>query len=152
MGHHDEDGQATRSLDHHFEQLQSRRVGPVQVFIQRQHGSLAGEPDQLLDQDLEGALFLALRAKIRGAVALISRDAQQRPKQGRRLIELLGALSKQRLQLGKSVPGFVMGGEARRPFQLCDDRMEHTVGVIGGAEMVDCDVRLAGQLLTKGVQ
>ena len=124
----------------------------MQVFIQLEHGPLAGEPGQLLDQDLEGALLLALRAKVQGAVALISRDAQQRPDQRRRLVQLLGALSEQRLQLGESVPGFVMGGEARRPLQLCDDRVERAVGVVGRAEMADRDVRLARQLLTKGAQ
>ena len=134
VGDHYEDRQATRSLDHHVEQLQSRGVGPVQVFIQLEHGPLAGEPGQLLDQDLEGALLLALRAKVQGAVAIISRDAQQRPDQRRRLVQLLGALSEQRLQLGESVRGFVMGGEARRPLQLRDDRVERAVGVVGRAE------------------
>ena len=47
----------------------------MQVFIQLEHGPLAGEPDQLLEQDLEGALLLALRAKVQGVVALTSRDA-----------------------------------------------------------------------------
>ena len=124
----------------------------MQVFIQREDGPLAGEPGQLLDQDLQGALLLALRAKVQGGVALISRDAQQRPDQRRRLVQLLGALSKQRLQLGKSVPGFVMGGEAGRPLQLCDDRVERAVGVVGGAEMAQREVRLARQLLAKGAQ
>src|ERR1700729_981145 len=113
-----EDRQRPRSLDHHGEQLQSRGIGPVQVFIQREDGPLASEPGQLLDQDFEGALLLALRAKVQGVVALISRDAQQRPDQRRRLVQLLGALSKQRLQLGEAVPGLVMGSEARRPLAL----------------------------------
>ena len=124
----------------------------MQVFIQLEHGPLAGEPDQLLDQDLEGALLLALRAKVRGAVALISRDAQQRPDQRRCLVQLLGALSEQRLEFGEPVRGFVMGGEARRPLELRYDRVEHTIGVVGRAEMANRDVRLARQLLTKGVQ
>ena len=85
-------GKATRSLDHHFEQLQSRRIGPVQVFIQLENGPLASEPGQLLDQDLEGALLLTLRGKVRRAVTFISRDAQQCSEQGRRLVQLLGAL------------------------------------------------------------
>ena len=123
----------------------------MQVFIQLENGPLAGEPDQLLDQNLEGALFLALRAKVQGVVALISRDGQQRPDQRRRLVQLLGALSEQRLQLGEPVPGFVMGGEARRPLQLCDDRVERAVRVVGGAEMAQREVRLVCQLLAKGV-
>src|SRR6202040_1118564 len=82
----------------------------------------------------------------------ISRDAQQRPDQRRRLVQLLGALSEQRLKLGESVPGFVMRGEACSPLQLCDDRVERAVGVVRGAEMAQREVRLAGQLLTKGVQ
>ena len=115
----------------------------MQVFVQLEHGPLAGEPGQLLDQNLEGALLLALRAEVQGAIALIGRDAQQRPDQRRRLVQLLGALSEQRLQLGEPVRGFVMGGEARRPLQLRDDRMERAVGVVGRAEMADRDVRLA---------
>jgi hypothetical protein len=124
----------------------------VQVFIQLEHGPLAGEPCQLFHQDLEGALLLALWGKVQGGVAIISRDAQQRPDQRRRLVQLLGALSEQRLKLGESVPGFVMRGEACRALELRDDRVEHTIGVVGRAEMGNCDVRLARQLLTKGVQ
>ena len=67
-------------------------------------------------------------------IALISRDAQQRPEQGRRLVQLLGALGEQRLELGEPVSGFVMGGEARRPLELRDDRVERAVGVVGRAE------------------
>ena len=37
-----------------------------------------------------------------------------------------------------------MGGEARRPLQLRDDRVERAVGVIGRAKMADRNVRLAG--------
>jgi hypothetical protein len=39
VGDHYED--SARSLDHHVEQFQSRGVGPVQVFIQLEHGPLA---------------------------------------------------------------------------------------------------------------
>ena len=124
----------------------------MQVFIQLEHGPLAGEPDQLLDKDLEGALLLPLWAEVQGGIALISRDAQQRPDERRRLVQLLGALGEQRLKLGELLTGFVVGGEARRPLQLCDDRMERAVCVVCRAEMVDCDVRLAGQLLAKGAQ
>ena len=124
----------------------------MQIFIQLENGPLAGEPGQLLDQNLEGALLLALRAEVGRAIAFIRRDAQQRPEQGRRLVQLLGALCEQRLELGEPVCGFVMGGEARRPLELRDDRVERAVGVIGGAKMADCDVRLVRQLLAKGVQ
>ena len=123
----------------------------MQVFIQLEHGPLAGEPGQLFHQDLEGALLLALRAKVQGGVALIARDAQQRPDQRRRLVQFLGALSKQRLELGEPVPGFVMGSEARRSLELSDDRVKRAVGVVGGAEIAQREVRLARQLLTKGV-
>ena len=152
VGNHHKDRQGARSLDHHVEQLQRRGVGPVQVFIELEHGPLAGEPGQLLDQDLEGALLLALRTKVRGRVALISGHAHQRPDQRRRLVQLLGALSEHRLELGEPVRGFVTGGEARRPLELRDDRVEHTIGVVGRAEIAQCEVRLIGQLLTEGVQ
>ena len=124
----------------------------MQVFIQREHGPLAGEPDQLLEQDLEGALLLPLWAEVQGGIAIISRDAQQRGDQRRRLVQQLGALSEQRLEFGEPVLWLVMGGEARRPLQLRDDRVQHTIGVVGRAEMADRDVRLARQLLTQGVQ
>ena len=124
----------------------------MQVFIQLEHGPLAGEPGKLLDQNLEGALLLPLWAKVQGGVALISRDAQQCPDQGRRLVQLLGAQGEQRLKLGEPVCGFVMGGEVRCPLQLRDDRMERAVGVVGRAEMADRDVRLVRQLLAEGAQ
>ena len=124
----------------------------MQVFIQLKHRPLAGEPGQLLDQNLEGALLLALRAKVQGAIALIGRDAEQRADKRRRLVQLLGALSEQRLEFGEPVCGFVMGGEARRPLQLRDDRVERAVGVVGRTEMTDCDVRLVRQLFAKGAQ
>ena len=66
--------------------------------------------------------------------------------------ELLGALSEQRLEFGEPIRVFVMGGEARRPLELRDDRVKRTIGLIGRAEMADRGVRLACQLLAKGVQ
>ena len=58
VGDHDKDRQRARSLDHRVEQLQSRGIGPMQVFIQ------FAKRDQLLEQDLEGALFLPLWAEV----------------------------------------------------------------------------------------
>ena len=77
----------------------------MQVFIQLEHGPLAGEPGQLFHQHLEGALLLALRAEVQGGVAIISRDAQQRPDQRRRLVQLLGALASNASSLASWSPG-----------------------------------------------
>ena len=60
VGEHHEHGQGACPLDQEVEELQGRRVDPVHVLVQLEHRPLAGEAGQLLDQDLEGALLLAL--------------------------------------------------------------------------------------------
>ena len=54
----------------------------MQVFIELENGPLAGEPLELLDQDLEGALLLALRAKVQSAIALIVGTPSSAPTSG----------------------------------------------------------------------
>ena len=69
----------------------------MQVLVDLKHRAGAGEPRQLLDQDLERALLLPLRAEVRRRVALAARDAEQRREQRHRLVQLLGRLPEQKL-------------------------------------------------------
>ena len=149
VGEHRQDRQGAHPLDQQVEQLQGRRIDPVQVLVQLEHRAVAGEAGQLLDQDLEGALLLALRAEVQGRVALARGTPSSAADQRHRLVQLLGRLAEQRLQLGELGLRLVVGRKARRPLQLRDDRMERAVGVVGRAEMAEREVRLAAQLLAQ---
>ncbi|HSA81076.1 MAG TPA: hypothetical protein VLE23_09645, partial [Geminicoccaceae bacterium] len=107
----------------------------MQVLVQLEHRAGAGEPCQLLDQDLERALLLALGAEVGGREALLARNAEQRREQKDGLVQLIGRLAEQRLELGELRLPRVVRGKTGGPLELGDDRMERAVGVVGRAEV-----------------
>ena len=124
----------------------------MHVLVQLEHRAVAGEAGQLLDQDLEGALLLPLRAEVQRWIALAPRNAEQRADQRYRFVKLVSRLTEQRLQLGELGLGPVLGREPGRPLQLGDDRIKRAVGVIGRAEVAERNVRLSAQLLAQRPQ
>ena len=112
----------------------------AQVVLQLEHGPLAGKPDQLLDKDVRRcAASAAVGWEVQGRdsahqsgcpatprPAAPPRPAARRPR---------ASSACQAWRRARS-PGWVTGGEARRPLQLCDDRMERAVCVVCRAEMV----------------
>jgi hypothetical protein len=139
-------------LDHEVKQLQGRGVGPVQVLVEFEHRPLARETGELLNQNLQGALLLLLRAEIEGRVARLARDAEQRPDQRHRLLQPIRRPREQRLQLLQLGRRPVVGRQGGRPLQLRDGRMQRAVGVVGRAEVPERDLRPAGHLLAQRPQ
>jgi hypothetical protein len=71
-----QDGEALDALDQQTQRFQRGRIDPVHVFVQGEHRLPRGQALDLLDQDLERALRLALRARVGRRVAFASRDTE----------------------------------------------------------------------------
>ncbi len=121
----------------------------MEILVQLEHRSVTGETGQLLEQDLEGALLLALRAEVQARATRVCGKPEQRPDQRHRIVEVLGRLAKQLLKFGAPGLRLVSARKACGPFKLRDDRMERAVGVVGRAEMAERETRLSAQLLAE---
>ena len=114
------------------EQLQGGRVGPVQVFPYGQHRVLRGFCQQPGDQRFLRLLLLALRTQGQRRIPLWDGQRQQgghqryhlRQGQARRLYCLL--------QRGQSGLRRLLAVPVQQPLEVLNDRIEGTVGVIGG--------------------
>ena len=73
-GDHHERPQALHAFGHKIQELHRRRVDPVHILIDGQDRLLATQGFKLPEQDLEGALLLALGRQIQGRVAALDRQ------------------------------------------------------------------------------
>ena len=148
-GDQHQDRQALHPLDQQIERLEARRVDPVHVLIEDKHRLPGRQALDLVDQDLEGALLLALRAERRRRVALAGLEPEQRGDQQHRLAERFGAPSEQGFELVEPGVCPVVAGKPGRALQEADDGIERAVGVVRRAVVAERRVRLAGETLAE---
>jgi hypothetical protein len=74
-GHQDQDRQALHPLDQQTQRFQGGWIDPVRVFIQGEHRLPRREALDLIDQEFERPLCLALRAQVGRRVAFAGRNA-----------------------------------------------------------------------------
>ena len=103
----------------------------MRVLDDEQHRLLAGQPDQLVDQHLQGPGAKLLRPEIERAVALLERQAEQgrHERCGTPHIDL--RLRQQALELVELQLHRVARGKAGGTRQLDDRRIERAVGMVG---------------------
>jgi hypothetical protein len=135
--------QRPHPLDQQIEQLERRGIGPMQVFVELEHGAGAGQIFQLIEQNLQRALSVTLRRQVQWRKAPPGGYCQQISDQRHGFVRSLGHLAKQVLELGQSRLRAVLGDQACRPLQVRDHGMESTVGMMRRAEMAEDEVRLA---------
>ena len=141
--------QALHPLDQQIERLEGRGIDPVHVLVDREHRLLGRQALDLVDQDLEGALLLALRAQRQGRVALAGLDPEQGSDERHRLAERLGGLGEQRFELVEPGLGPIVAAEAGRALQEADHGIERAVGVVRRAVVTERRVGLVREPLAQ---
>ena len=94
QGDEHEHGQGLHAIDHQLQQFQRRRIGPMHVLVQGQHRPVRSQSRQLIDQRLERALLLLLRAQLQRRIAVAGRNRQQCGEQRRRPGDIIGRLAR----------------------------------------------------------
>jgi hypothetical protein len=74
------------------EHLQARRVTPVRIFKDEQHGLVVREPDELVDECRDRLLFQPLGTERQWGIAVVGRNRQQRRNQRGNVCHPFGAL------------------------------------------------------------
>ena len=106
----------------------------MRILVQLEHRLLAGEAFELFEQDLQGALLLALRTEVQGRVSVAARDAEQRRDQRRRLAPAGPSPARATPPAWRAWPRHVVAREAGCALQPGDHRIERAVGVMRRAE------------------
>ena len=90
----------------------------MQVFEEQEYRMSIGQSLKLADQRAQCPLLSLLRGHVGRGIAVVVRDRQQRADQRDAVLQIVGALSEQRLQLGQFGRRVIGGRETRRPLQL----------------------------------
>jgi hypothetical protein len=142
--------QGLYAVDEEIKHLQRRGIDPVDVLVDGEHRLDCGKALKLVEEDLERALFLPLRAVAEVRIAPLRRDSEQRRDQRHRFGEPLCACGNQSLKLAELGLGRVVAREARRALQEADHRVERAVGVMRRAVVAERRVRLVAQAPAQG--
>ncbi len=132
------------------EQLERRRIDPVNVFENEQHRLEAGEAVELADQRLDRKVLLPLRGQLQFRIAPLGRQRQERGVQAD-VAEAAGSTAREQgFQLPELALGRVLDVEPRRELDLADDRIEWAVGVMRRALVGDRDVLVGPHVVAQG--
>ena len=123
----------------------------MRVLDDEQYRLAPGQPEQLIEQDLEGAHALLLQADRELAIALLAIEAEQRRDQMGLLRRRVERLLHQRLQLVEPGRVAVVGLESGGQGQLLDRRVERAVRVVRRALMADTELVLPGHRVDQRV-
>ena len=121
----------------------------MNVFDDHQYRTLLGERDDLIDEGLKRSLSPLLRQQFDCGITAVIRQRQQLGKQGGVCCwrKTPGQQGIKLVELGRCI---VIVREARSSFQLTDDRVQRTVGVLRGAEVAKPRMRFGRKVLGKG--
>src|SRR5262252_9053410 len=119
-------------IDQETQKLQRRRIDPVQVFHDKEHGPLRRKAQQDRQQDLEGLLLLLLGREVQGGVVGAQRERQEGGKEGHDLRQWQTVLHQEPLEFAQLVLRGLLPLEAQGyPLYKVDDRIQGGVLVIG---------------------
>ena len=150
VGHDQQHRQALDPLHREVEQLERGRIDPMRVLEHHQHRASRRQPLELGEERPEGAGLLLLRRQGRQREAALGRQREELGEEGGDLGHVGDRAGEQRLELGELGRVVVGAGEARRPRELLDDRVERAVRVVRGAMVAEADPVLGAQPLAQG--
>ena len=144
-GQQDELAARQVALDEHADELQRRRVHPVQVFADDQHRVLSRLRVEPSERGLQGLLLLLLRPQVQRRAALRRRQAEKRGEERERRARLFPG--------GAQRGGEALGRRARiarlqHPLEVLDQRVERAVLMDLRATQLDSHV-LLGQMVAQ---
>src|SRR5262245_31238391 len=119
-------------IDQETQKLQRRRIDPVQVFHDKEHGPLRRKAQQDRQQDLEGLLLLLLGREVQGGVVGGQRERQEGGKERYDLRQGQTVLHQELLEFAQLVLRGLLALEAQGyPLYKVDDWIQGGVLVIG---------------------
>ena len=148
-GEEHQDARRRPLVDAQPEELEGRRVDPVEVVDEEHERTIGGEPQKQREDDLERPLAAALRGHLERRMSMLVGQRQELREQRHRFRGGDGEAREHPLEPCEPLVGGVVAIPAEQPLEELDHWEERAVGVVRGPAAFEPGMRLARDALAE---